>query len=101
MAKPECKPMSRGVPVRIEVTAEDIANGERKNACRCPVALAATRAGMRLVHVDLDSIGEKFVGGVWGRSSYLPVEACEFVDRFDRGLAVEPFIFEIKPSHRW
>lgn len=85
--------------MKIEVTAEDIARGKRGNACHCPIALAAERAGMRHVKVDLDSIGEKFTGGCWGRWSYLPVDACEFVDRFDKGLPVEPFAFEIETRH--
>ncbi len=81
--------------MRINVTAEDIANGARGDCYACPIALAARRAGLEdpdvqdfLMYVSND------LGDV--ESTDLPAEAGVFMDRFDDGLPVQPFSFEVE-----
>lgn len=75
----------------IHVTQEDIENGERNRASRCPVAIAIKRAtGNASVYVGtLDmSIGEFL-------DMSLPRKLVKFIGRFDSGKAVHPFTFTI------
>jgi hypothetical protein len=95
------------VKLRVEVTAEDIACGQRENPCACPIAKALIRAGARdpmvagaFIRDDEDHDGDS----PWAVSfdhDYLtevrlPGECGEFASSFDRGLPVEPFTFEIE-----
>lgn len=81
--------------MRIEVTAEDIANGTPYDKCSCPVALACLRAGLLGVIVVpagaihwLDGEGRSF-------AKPTPDDARSFAIRFDRRQAVEPFAFDL------
>jgi len=91
--------------MKITVTAEDIAQGEPKDAIYCPVARALTRVWDRPAWV------------CWGTATYfadrapdsslefptflvsfkfdLPDQVNEFIERFDEGDTVEPFEFDI------
>ncbi len=78
--------------MKIEVTADDIANGKPGFSCECPIALALRRlfpdAGhieveMADVHIDYDMVE-------------LPDEARDFIEHFDAEDEVSPFSFEIE-----
>ena len=83
--------------VKIQVTAEDIEHGTRKDAKCCPIALACKRLEL----TDPDVCGEYSDGiqvrddgeedGYWRYK--LPPEAAKFVEDFDAGLPVKPFEF--------
>jgi hypothetical protein len=77
--------------MRIEVTAEDIADGLRNSAYECPIALACKRVGVPVPFVETDQVSN----GVQGVPAPLPREARDFIDRYDDGEDVEPFAFEI------
>ena len=99
----------------VEVTKDDIRQGVRKDACQCPIAIAITRAiktqieystGIEpedmSVEVDFDDIrywnhdisGDEF--------NLFPVdeedwyEIKNFIENFDLGNDVEPFVVELK-----
>ena len=99
----------------VEVTKDDIRQGVRKDACQCPIAIALTRAiksqiedstGIEpedmSVEVDFDDIrywnhdisGDEF--------NLFPVdeedwyEIKNFIENFDLGNDVEPFVVELK-----
>lgn len=73
--------------MKIHVTKEDIKNGERFDCHRCPIALAATRAGLTDVDVDYLTISAN------QETHTLPDNAVCFIDRFDDGESVKPFTF--------
>jgi len=82
------------VRVKVEVTAEDIASGDPQECSSCPIARAMNRAtpGRKWL------VDDRFAGyHVCGRITDFPMpdSAREFISRFDRGAAVEPFAFEI------
>jgi hypothetical protein len=87
--------------VRVEVTAEDIAKGERAECGRCPVALACKRVlpGARVmvdgcsIDFTLKPAGE----GEWDdwTSIEAPAEVDAFIQAFDDGHPVAPFAFDL------
>ena len=84
--------------VTVEVTAEDIAKGLRRNACGCPVALAAQRAcpvfegKLRVIRIGMTfGIGTRGINDV-----ILPDDAADFVRSFDDGRPVKPFTFTVE-----
>ena len=82
--------------VKVKVTQEDISNGAVWNACKCPVALALNRTLGRVVRVTTASW--------WAcneptKLRELPPEALEFILKFDAGLEVAPFEFEVEDDH--
>ncbi len=82
---------------RICVTEKDIQKGEAACCNRCPVALALHRELGAEYFVGL-LIGSGWVAFVADRgedSLRLPVSCGDFAFRFDCGLAVEPFEFEL------
>jgi len=80
----------------ITVTAKDIqkatdliaADGPRTECC--PIALAAKRVFRKRVRVSYETI-------TVARHKYfdLPPHAAHFIEKFDNGLYVEPFSFEV------
>lgn len=78
--------------IKVEVTKEDIANGERENSCKCPVALALSRLGTDV------SVGNGEIG-FWLGDKYRLIEIPDMVDdfitQFDNGKEVEPFEFTL------
>ena len=92
--------------LHVEVTAEDIANGTRKSACNCPVALATKRAArVPIVAVDLggiyfaDSLNELDI--LSQRAARQPDAVKDFIVRFDDGdTSVKPFAFNLYIQER-
>lgn len=78
--------------MRIVVTKEDIADGRAFTCTKCPVALAMSRAFGMPIYVGPTSWGAFKDGGPIGRT---PELAAEFMTRFDVGLPVQPFEFEV------
>ena len=77
--------------MKIDVTADDIANGEAHVSCSCPVALALCRHCPG--HKFEVTAGRIQVDGC-GRI-VTPLAVSDFVWRFDTDQSVEPFSFEI------
>jgi hypothetical protein len=89
--------------LRVDVTAEDIGQGEPRVACRCPVALALKRAAGPILP-DLDEV---FVYGTYILFSPVvffaldyssvptPAAVVSFIDDFDADRAVAPFAFDL------
>lgn len=85
--------MGEATKVTIDVTAEDIENGRRYDGCKCPIALAATRAGLADPNVSKTDV---FFGPQRGRDCIsLPPRARKFVVDYDNDGLAEPFTFEI------
>jgi len=78
--------------VKIEVTADDIKNGDKRTCVSCPVALALGRA-----------LGSYAFAGPISLFPYsgstlridTPDEVIQFMTNFDAGLPVQPFSFTI------
>lgn len=77
--------------MRIDVTQEDIKNGEVGVCTRCPVALAMRRSTGHLWFIDTAILSNA------DGSTELDTPACvrNFVRRFDTRLQVEPFSFDL------
>lgn len=75
---------------KIEVTDEDIRQGVKGQCGRCPIALAAARAGIKDVTVGSYTMKIKHL------FIHLPRNVSEFINRFDDGLPVQPFSFVIR-----
>lgn len=84
----------------IDITQEDIDNGSQNDPSCCPIALACKRIGF------LDPLVNGR-GVIWRssanknaemRSSILSEEGKIFVDEFDAGYPVKPFILKIWPG---
>lgn len=74
--------------MRIEVTEEDIRNGEQENSRLCPVALACLRVvnkNWALVWIKLSQNNR------WDIIEKVMI----FIKAFDKKLSVEPFSFEL------
>lgn len=82
--------------VKIDVTAEDIDGAQwAMGATRCPIALAARRAGLvdPLVH-------GLYIEHTVGRErvrSWIPLHAQNFIRAFDQFTRVYPMDFEVDP----
>ena len=85
----------------VSVTKEHIAQGKRENAGSCPIALAVKSLlpvkKTRQVRVYTDQL--KLTRVI--RKSALPLEAKNFILKFDSGKDVEPFSFlvDIPKTH--
>lgn len=77
--------------LKIEVTAEDIAQGQRYHSDSCPIALAAKRAGVESPRVNQG--GEMCDGGILKWESKI---AGRWAIRFDQGREVRPRAFRFK-----
>lgn len=88
------------VAVAIRVQADDIANGVPGHPDSCPIALAATRAG-----IVKPSVGEYEIDSLAADATtedvYLPVEAVGFIGMFDTGQEVSPFEFTVEVPASW
>ena len=81
--------------VTVEVTAEDIAQGDPGGCWGCPVALALNRAtgyawSVNPFHLILPRPGRKK-----NLDIKTPPEVAEFISRFDAEKKVEPFTFTL------
>ena len=76
---------------KIHVTAEDIANGVREASKACPIALALHRE----TGLDAINVLSKWKSLTHPMMAYidLPRSALIFMERFDEGMAVNPFNF--------
>lgn len=80
--------------MKIIVTQDDIDNGQRAHAEKCPLAISVARQ-TKLEDPSV-STGLVFCGDYEHRRYiYLPKEACDFYRNFDSGLKTEPFEFEL------
>lgn len=85
--------MSEGFSLLIDVSAEDITNGNAENPYSCPIAKATPRAnpGLYFVIVVSDTIMTRL--GNQRFHAELPVVATDFIAKFDNHLPVSPFQF--------
>lgn len=100
--------------MQIDVTKDDIGQGERQNGVSCPVAHALNRhlgyTGESLEgkirdgvivlndpHRPTRVVYDDFFGG-FPLVGYLPVRAVAWAKKFDEGLGVKPFSFEFSPA---
>jgi hypothetical protein len=77
--------------MKVVVTRQHILDGKKVRTRACPVALALRDSGWKepVVGVSIcweDGVGKPFV---------LPLKVQSFTNRFDNGLPVEPFEFEL------
>lgn len=79
--------------MKIEITDADIDNGRPGNAFECPIAMAVKRIcpDWRDVTVDGDVIR---IVRAYPEVHALPIEAKQFIVRFDDKFPVFPFTFE-------
>lgn len=79
--------------MKISVTKADIAKGEPGDCMSCPVALALKRKASKV------TVGSTVADFKWKGRKYLevrlPLEAIEFIAKFDCGASVKPFTFNI------
>lgn len=81
--------------ILIEITHEDIRNGERKDSCRCPVARAACRRlGLSVNDEELsvETCIEVWTGDGWDGYE-LPAEIVDWIEALDGGSTVTPVTF--------
>lgn len=93
--------------IRVQVTQDDIKNGEPGACGYCPIALALERTLLEyipsplLVTVQMHSANIRLILPNFETESlgtmYLPLICNTFINRFDRGNQVEPFEFNIRP----
>lgn len=77
--------------MKITVTAEDIKEGHRGNACLCPIALAMIRATKDEWAVGTFSVRRRYQR----RAFALPKRVMAWIFRFDIGKEVKPFSFTL------
>jgi hypothetical protein len=81
--------------MKITVTQEDIDTGWHSDCSNCPIARAAKRVPeLGACAVSPTTIRSHLTGQMY----YLPEEAQRFVNRFDLGLKVGPFEFDLGES---
>jgi hypothetical protein len=90
------------VKITFQVTQEDIAAGLMRDCEHCPIANAMKRKFPNALDVTA-SDDELYLRLPGGRSydaqrllARTPAPAVNFISRFDEGLAVEPFEFEVE-----
>jgi hypothetical protein len=88
--------------ILIEVTAEDIADGERE-CYLCPVALALNRAFGKGCEANVYERDWEMFVEVSGRNMKAPYAVSHFVNNFARSINVEPFTFTLPDldSEEW
>lgn len=80
--------------IKVEVTQADIDKGDRRNPCGCPIALAIARV-FPASHPYCNADGVEFSPAGDRTDIPLPDEVVAWMDRYDAGLVVEPFTFEL------
>lgn len=80
--------------MKIDVTRDDITQGEPRNPCACPVALALQRHQIAAI-VSKSFIRIRSEKTTVLNDVYTPSSVAAFIARFDVGLPVLPFSFEI------
>ncbi len=84
--------------LRINVTQDDIDNGERSNPNCCPIAHAVTRMGFSSVRVEEAVIGFTDAYKEIYKGVPLTRAAKRFIKRFDRFKKVHPSTFIIQAA---
>ena len=74
----------------IEVTQEDIDNGEKLSETNCAVALAINSC----MGIEWAFVGAKTVDLGFDKIE-LPIEVQHFIENFDNDFPVKPFSFEL------
>jgi hypothetical protein len=77
--------------MRVVVTQKDITRGQRSIADRCPVALALKRSTGRRWEVYFTHLSDVRRQ----RGMPTPERVADFCERFDDGIGVRPFAFEL------
>ena len=79
---------------KISVTQEHINRGKREDCAACPIALAAHEHDyLRCALILRDSV---WVHGV--KLTTLPIDARQFMTRFDKHCVVHPLTFDLNVS---
>jgi len=82
----------------VDVTQEDIYNGEKESAEKCPIALALNRQipnAMVMVCECNDSFIDIYLGD-WHKTWKSSKAVLKFVDNFDEGKLVKPHRFYLR-----
>lgn len=80
--------------IHVEVTQQDIATGIRGSVCSCPIALSLKR------QLNTSTVIVREVSILVIDKYYAPpLEAAEFMGRFDNKLSVEPFSFDMEDGY--
>ena len=87
-------------PKIIQITKEDICNGERGDFNKCAVALALQRGFSSADKVDVDQNSAKLYGskkddGYLARIEF-DGEIFEWIEEFDAEVDVQPFMIELR-----
>lgn len=83
--------------VHVEVTAEDIERGVRKDCARCPIARALVRAmPAHSVEVESEIVMAWATEPPLVETATLPHAAAAFVNAFDHDRTVEPLSFDLE-----
>jgi len=84
--------------VRISLTQSDLSLGKRACPYKCPIALAAERAGLNVIMVGNDYIlipdPDPKISNP--RRIRLPRNAINFTFDFDKGIDTKPFDFYVE-----
>ena len=80
--------------MKVTVSKKNIDQGSRKEAAYCPIAWALTEKGYENVRVYYSSIRCKKGNKLY--EAMLPPKVTAFLVRFDYGLPVKPFKFEVE-----
>lgn len=80
--------------IKVDVKRRDIWFGSRRNAERCAIARAVKRMFPGARVCVSGRIGLVINGSLWS----LPVEALQFINRFDNDGKGSPFTFRITPA---
>lgn len=92
IAEPETKKRT------VQVTREDILNGERRGVFTCPIALSIKRSVPNVERVEVwGAVHVWYVDGSMV-SRFLTEEEARFISEFDSGRDVEPIEVEIPSS---
>jgi hypothetical protein len=79
--------MTQHITIRVNVTAQDISQGERNHPDRCPIALALARVVGPGWEVQEDRLHRNGTLVDW----MLPVDAQRWIECYDKGGSVSPF----------
>jgi hypothetical protein len=83
--------------MKIQVTQQHIDKGRGGSCTSCPVALALNDAGFTRAWVSPSTLRSNWRNGGSIREFFpVPDSVLVFINRFDAGLPVDPFSFELE-----
>lgn len=89
--------MSKGkakyIKIRVVVTEEHIKCGSPCSSTLCPIVLALLDRGLKNVWINGYI---EFTKGAKSYFAHIPKKAHDFINKFDEGKAVAPFVFGIE-----